>query len=175
MARGLCDAHYQKRRIHGDPQYQQVFNKDQPCSVRGCGALQKSVGFCGKHYQRRRTHGDPLVSLRAEVGNGSISVKGYRIVFRPGHPNANRHGRLPEHRLVMSEMLARPLLAEENVHHINGNRLDNRPENLELWVRTQPCGQRVQDLVEWAQSILERYGPLVNAYLPGFDPNSSGD
>lgn len=48
----------------------------------------------------------------------------------------------------------------ENVHHINGRRDDNRPENLELWVKTQPSGQRAQDLVAYAKEILKEYGEL---------------
>lgn len=58
----------------------------------------------------------------------------------------------------MSKALARPLRSDEHVHHKNGNRLDNRLENLELWVHYQPSGQRVSDLVVWAREILARYG-----------------
>lgn len=64
---------------------------------------------------------------------------------------------ISQHRVVMEEMLGRPLMKGENVHHINGVRHDNRPSNLELWVTWQPAGQRPADLVAWAKEILRRY------------------
>ncbi|MFV8173427.1 HNH endonuclease [Mycolicibacterium peregrinum] len=64
-----------------------------------------------------------------------------------------------EHVAVLSESLGRALLPDENVHHINGVRDDNRVENLELWTTRQPKGQRVEDKVEWAISLLRTYRP----------------
>ena len=80
---------------------------------------------------------------RAAVGSrhgnwkgGSISIAGYRFVSMPKeHPfrsMAHRNGYVAEHRLVMAEKLGRSLRPEETVHHINGDKLDNNPENLEL-------------------------------------------
>lgn len=62
------------------------------------------------------------------------------------------------HRVIMEKHLDRELLPDENVHHINGVKIDNRIENLELWSTYQPSGQRVVDKLEWAYEIIRRYG-----------------
>lgn len=176
LAMGLCGMHYQRRMLHGDPFYTPTLAKDQPCTVRGCVQLQAAKGLCPKHYQRHLIHGDTSVTFRSDqYGKGSITYKGYRILSKPGHPNASKHGKISEHRWIMANMLGRPLLATEVVHHLNGNRLDNRPENLELWVKTQPCGQRIEDLVAWAREIITQYGKLVDdASLQESDADSRG-
>ena len=90
-----------------------------------------------------------------------INAQGYvwQYVGRD-HPMSNHRGYAAQHRVVMAERIGRPLLVNENVHHLNGVRNDNREENLELWVRTQPQGQRAADLLVWARSIIQTYGPI---------------
>lgn len=175
LAKGLCANHYAKRRSHGDPLYQRSFSNSQPCSVRGCSELQIARGLCGRHYQRVLKHGDPETFLKGEIGKGTLDAKGYVILYRPGHPNAHKTGRIRENRLVMSEMLGRPLRADETAHHKNGIKTDNRPENLELWSSNHPPGQRVQDLVAWAREIIERYErDIATISVAGSDPSGSG-
>lgn len=84
--------------------------------------------------------------------------KGYVMLSAPGHPRSvGNSSYVFEHILVMEKLLGRYLVPGENVHHLNGIRDDNRPENLELWTGPQPSGIRVTDALAWAHEVIDRY------------------
>ncbi len=77
----------------------------------------------------------------------------------PDHPNASKKsGMVAEHRMVVSNNIGRALFEHETVHHKNGQRDDNRLENLELWSESQPAGQRVEDKINWCIEYLRENG-----------------
>ena len=70
-------------------------------------------------------------------GGKRINNSGYWSVYKPEHSRAYSDGYIPEHILVAEKMLGRPLKYygrqdsnNERVHHIDGNKLNNNPENL---------------------------------------------
>jgi hypothetical protein len=109
----------------------------------------------------KRYKKNPNAKPRKRNGEGTITKAGYRHITKVGHPNASINGKIQEHTFVMSAHLGRPLAKHESVHHKNGIRSDNRLENLELWSRYQPIGQRVEDKVKWAKEILDMYKEFI--------------
>lgn len=118
---------------------------------------------CGTPVVNRALRCQPCYQIHRRATatpSRSLTVRGYVILGGLyEHPNANKRGQVLEHVKVMGDILGRPIRPGENVHHINGIKDDNRPENLELWTSSQPPGQRVADLVDWALEILSRYEP----------------
>jgi hypothetical protein len=64
---------------------------------------------------------------------------------------------------MMEQLLGRKLLPDESVHHKDGEKLNNDPSNLELWVKNQPTGIRARDALNWAFEVIARYAdePIV--------------
>jgi hypothetical protein len=135
--------------------------------------------MCAQHADRARsgsilTPDVPITVKNAGrapgYGKGWITSNGYRAFRKPEHPNADPHsGGIMEHRYVMSQHLGRALVQGETVHHKNGDRLDNRIENLELWVPYSGStgghvqGVRVSDRVADALVVLQTYAPHLLA------------
>ena len=126
-----CGEMIHPRRIGEEGKRQQWFIPAKYCSM-----------TCSNIARGEQNRGKPR-----GAGDGWVYGYGYRrFSFRTGEE-------IHEHRRVMAKTLGRKLRKGETVHHKNGDRTDNRPENLELWSGSHPSGQRASDLDIWSGTI----------------------
>lgn len=131
------------------------FSKYSKCIINDCLKPHCAFGLCQMHYRRYKLYGDPNFVMN----QGKTKDKSGYIQVRTIKGDGKSGKYTYEHRLVMEQFLGRLLESHESVHHKNGNKQDNRIENLELWSKAQPAGQRVADKVNYALEILEMYAP----------------
>ena len=140
------------------------------CPIENCTRPTRQIkaagGLCDAHYRRKIRGSDLNAPMRDSYLRQDRDSDGWTAwrVTRKGYVERSRvlngvHVFQSQHRSVVEAHIGRGLLPSESVHHKNGNRSDNRIENLELWSKSQPYGQRVEDKVGWALEILELYAP----------------
>jgi hypothetical protein len=112
-------------------------NKGTKTCSQSCASIAADTG---KRMRMMDQRGEKNIAWK---GGRTVDNFGYVRIIVPGHHSVTKtKPRVLEHRYVMEQKLGRPLLEHETVHHINGIKTDNRPENLELWAVHQPKGQR---------------------------------
>ena len=158
-----------KKRYWSDPKAGQERVRRTAGACEWCGEPfqgRRSQRFCGRSCSTRANQAEGKLHRPAPQFKGGRRkhVNGYyRVWVPPGTPGRPKNGYMLEHRFVMTVHLGREILPPEDVHHVNGDKADNRIENLELWSTSQPSGQRVADKIAWCVEFLNQEAPHLLA------------
>lgn len=149
LARGMCRRHYRRFMKYGDPLGFAPKEALQPpgvCEIEGCEKTKRSrkARLCPMHYHREYRHGD-VEAKPITIKTGTPRL--YQSEYFPDHPLASKHGKVYVHRRVLFDSIG---LGWHRCHwcqasikwgrrgdanvlvvdHVNGNKGDNRLDNL---------------------------------------------
>lgn len=168
---------YQKKFGH-DPMYCSM-----ACSTEGRRKTSEAKNTftcenCGKTQSRRRKEGGRLYMeqkycdhkckveaqmkaaherFKSGAYGRHIKRNGYVWISVPALANGGVKREMLEHRYVMEQHLGRALQPGETIHHRDGDRQNNKIENLELHVSNHGPGQEIHDVIAWCIAMLRRY------------------
>ena len=172
-AMGYCSAHYRRQRR----------GKDMDAPIRMIGAPEEctheypdgtkchkryaSSGHCGMHRKRKDEGRDldaPLYAgrgshVRLPLGTRRKKSNGYITIKVSSDVCGYKDNWMDEHRFVMERVLCRNLEPHEEIHHKNGDKADNHPDNLQLWSHSHPPGQAMADKLQWAAYLIQLNHP----------------
>lgn len=152
------------RKPKGKTWQKYLTSKCKKCSKEFIHAHKKGDIFCSMSCASKghqRTLG--MKFKRKNQPQYRITRAGYSEVYEPKHPLASSKGRVLEHRFIMCEKLNKILKSNENVHHINGDTLDNRVENLVVVSRSEHMSIHNRQRVMKTCSKTGRFIKLINS------------
>src|SRR5574343_647066 len=132
LGHGLCNRHYLRFKRTGSP------TGSKPRTGRPKKSRQnivKTCKYCGKNIN------NPTVKIKycsshcrgMSARKPYVFKSGYKLILIPTHPRADAHGYVREHILVIEAKIGRSLRGKEVCHHIDGNKMNNDPNNLEIF------------------------------------------
>lgn len=137
---------------------------EKPCEV--CGQTMSFTPYEGR--TKRFCSRACLNASKRITGPGAKNkrVDGYIQVYYPTHADASTTGYVLEHRLVAEQKYGRRILRTEHVHHLNGVRDDNRPENLEIITPSAHAGVSTRMGVAKRKAMRDRLAEYERRFGP---------
>lgn len=89
----------------------------------------RQIKFRGKDKKPR--------TRRKGAYKGRVIISGYVYIYSPSHPFKTNHNYVAEHRLIAEGIIGRYLKPYEDVHHIDGDKNNNSPENLQIILHSE--------------------------------------
>lgn len=131
------------------------------CSVENCTTQAKDKNMCGKHAQRLRRYGDVnyVTPQRVMSERNRLAQPKFRVLKDTTY---KKHFGRHEHRVIAEEKIGRALRPGEIVHHVDGNKHNNSPDNLRVMTQSEHLKEHFQEML--SKKKKKTHCPMGHAY-----------